>query len=148
MTFNELMAKQNFLTKVVLKEGDKELSKDLKIKIVSSRVKLAKFRKEFDEEVQEVAKGLIPEGYQELAQKSDRTEEETTKLEAMNKQINEEYNAFVIKKGQEEVDYNIELTEDEMNEIIEVNAGNDVEINGTKVDATDFLEILYSLFVA
>ena len=43
---------------------------------------------------------------------------------------------------------NNRVTQDEYNEILEVNAGNDVEINGTKLTAPDFLEVLYSLFVA
>jgi len=36
---------------------------------------------------------------------------------------------------------------DEYSEIVEVNAGNDVEINGNKIPAADFLEIVYDLFV-
>ena len=57
------------------------------------------------------------------------------------------YSEYVVKRGQEEVDIETKLTEDEYNEIIEVNASNDVEINGQKLNAADFLEVLYSLFV-
>lgn len=148
MTINELMVKHNFITKVLLRDGDKELSKDLKVKLMTMRIKLGKIRKELEEDLQEVVKTLTPEGYQELVMKPDRTEEETAQVEAWNKQINEEYNAYVDKRGKEEVDVDTTLTEDEFAEIIEVNAGNDTEINGTKVNAADFLEILYSLFVA
>lgn len=148
MTLNELMAKQNFITKVLLKDGDRELSRPLKVKIVGMRVKMAKFKREYDEDAQEVVKGLIPEGYNKLASKQDKTDEEKAQIEAWNKQINEDYNAYVSKRGQEEVNYTAELTEEEMDEIIDVNAGNDVEINGTKLSAADFLEVLYSLFVA
>jgi len=42
---------------------------------------------------------------------------------------------------------NKSLTEDEYFELVNVNASNDVEINGTKLSSADFLEILYSLFV-
>lgn len=148
MTINEVMMRHNFITKVLLRDGDKELSKDLKVKLMTMRIKLGKIRKELEEDLQEVVKTLTPEGYQELAMKSDKTEEETAQVEAWNKQINEEYNAYVDKRGKEEVDIDTTLTEDEFAEIIEVNAGNDTEINGTKVNAADFLEILYSLFVA
>lgn len=148
MTINEVMVKHNFITKVLLRDGDKELSKDLKVKLMTMRIKLGKIRKELEEDLQEVVKTLTPEGYQELVMKPDRTEEETAQVEAWNKQINEEYNAYVDKRGKEEVDVDTTLTEDEFAEIIEVNAGNDTEINGTKVNAADFLEILYSLFVA
>ena len=148
MTLNELMLKQNFISKVVLKDGDSELSKSLKVKIVGMRVKMAKYRKEFDDEVQEAIKNLKPEGFDALSTKRDRTEEESKQLDEMVAKLNEEYNEFVTKKGLEEIDYEVSLTEDEMNELIEVNSGNDVEINGTKLSAPDFLEILYSLFVA
>jgi hypothetical protein len=148
MTINEVMVRHNFITKVLLRDGDKELSKDLKVKLMTMRIKLGKIRKELEEDLQEVVKTLTPEGYQELVMKPDRTEEETAQVEAWNKQINEEYNAYVDKRGKEEVDVDTTLTEDEFAEIIEVNAGNDTEINGTKVNAADFLEILYSLFVA
>lgn len=148
MTINEVMVRHNFITKILLRDGDKELSKDLKVKLMTMRIKLGKIRKELEEDLQEVVKTLTPEGYQELAMKSDKTKEETAQVEAWNKQINEEYNAYVDKRGKEEVDIDTTLTEDEFAEIIEVNAGNDTEINGTKVNAADFLEILYSLFVA
>ena len=148
MTLNELMLKQNFISKVLLKDGDKELSRNLKVKIVGMRVKMAKYRKDFDEDVQEAIKNLKPEGFDELSSKQDRTEEENKQLEAMTTKLNEEYVEFVNKKGLEEINYEVSLTEDEMNELIDVNSGNDVEINGTKLSAPDYLEILYSLFVA
>lgn len=147
MTTNEALVKQNFITKVLLKEGDNELSKNLKVKIMSMRIKLGKVRKEFDEDVQEAVKGFTPEGFAELIQKQEKTEEETKKVEEWNKQINEEYQAYVVKRGQEEVSVDAKLTEDEYNELIEVNADNNVEINGQKLNAADFLEILYTLFV-
>lgn len=148
MTLNELMLKQNFISKVLLKDGDKELSRNLKVKIVGMRVKMAKYRKDFDEDVQEAINNLKPEGFDELSSKHDRTEEENKQLEAMTTKLNEEYIEFVNKKGLEEINYEVSLTEDEMNELIDVNSGNDVEINGTKLSAPDYLEILYSLFVA
>lgn len=147
MTTNEALVKQNFITKVLLKDGDAALSRDLKVKIMGMRVKLNKIRKEFDEDVQEAIKGLLPEGYEELSQKKDRTKEEEAKLAEMNKQVNEEYTECLKKRGQEEVSIETKLTEDEYNEIIEVNASNDVEINGQKLNAADFLEVLYTLFV-
>ena len=99
-------------------------------------------------DLQEAARGLAPEGYQELVRKPDKTEEDKAQVEAWNKQINEEYNAYVDKRGKEEVQIDTTLSEDDFAQIIEVNAGNDVEINGTKLNAADFLEVLYSLFVA
>lgn len=149
MTANELMIRQNFLNKVLLKDGDNELSKDLKVKIMRLRIKLSKVRKEFDEDVQEAAKGFMPEGFQQLAQKQDKTEEEQKLFNEQNAKLNDEYNAYVLKRSQETVDGFIDtkFTDAEYNEILEVNAGNDVEINGQKLSAPDFLEVFYSLFV-
>jgi hypothetical protein len=148
MTLNELMIKHNFITKILLRDGDRELSKDLKIKLMSMRIALGRVRKHLEEDLQEAVKELIPEGYQELSAKVDKTEEDKAQVEAWNKQINEEYNAYVDKRGKEEVQIDTTLSEDDFAQIIEVNAGNDVEINGTKLNAADFLEVLYSLFVA
>ncbi len=143
-----MMVKHNFITKVLLRDGDKELSKDLKVKLMSMRIELGKVRKQLEEDLQEAVKELTPKGYQELIMKEGKTEEDKAQVEAWNKQINEEYNAYVDKRGKEEVQIDTTLSEDEFAQIIEVNAGNDVEINGTKLNAADFLEVLYSLFVA
>jgi hypothetical protein len=148
MTVNEMMVKHNFITKVLLRDGDKELSKDLKVKLMSMRIELGKVRKQLEEDLQEAVKELTPKGYQELIMKENKTEEDKAQVEAWNKQINEEYNAYVDKRGKEEVQIDTTLSEDDFAQIIEVNAGNDVEINGTKLNAADFLEVLYSLFVA
>lgn len=143
-----MMVKHNFITKVLLRDGDKELSKDLKVRLMSMRIELGKVRKQLEEDLQEAVKELTPKGYQELIIKENKTEEDKAQVEAWNKQINEEYNAYVDKRGKEEVQIDTTLSEDDFAQIIEVNAGNDVEINGTKLNAADFLEVLYSLFVA
>lgn len=143
-----MMIKYNFITKVLLRDGDKELSKDLKVRLMSMRIELGKVRKQLEEDLQEAVKELTPKGYQELIMKENKTEEDKAQVEAWNKQINEEYNAYVDKRGKEEVQIDTTLSEDDFAQIIEVNAGNDVEINGTKLNAADFLEVLYSLFVA
>ena len=143
-----MMVKHNFITKVLLRDGDKELSKDLKVRLMSMRIELGKVRKQLEEDLQEAGKELTPKGYQELIMKENKTEEDKAQVEAWNKQINEEYNAYVDKRGKEEVQIDTTLSEDDFAQIIEVNAGNDVEINGTKLNAADFLEVLYSLFVA
>lgn len=148
MTTNEVLTRQNFLTKLVLKDGNGELSKDLKVKVMKMRIEYAKVRKAFDEDIQEFVKDLAPERFKELQQKEERTEEETKELQELTDKINSDYNAYVIARGKDEVTVNTtNFTDAEFDELVEVNAGNDVEINGTKLNAADFLEILYSLFV-
>ena len=148
MTLNELMIRQNFISKILLKEGNDELSKDLKVKIMKIRIELSKIRKQLDEDIQEAVKGLTPDGFQELSSKQDKTEEEQQKLKDLTDKINDEYSAFVASKGNEESTITLpSFTEDEYAEILEVNAGNDITINNQKIDAADFLEIIHNLFV-
>jgi hypothetical protein len=150
MTTNEILTKQNFLGKIVLKNDEAELSKGLKVKVMAMRIEYAKVRKQFDEDVQEFVKDLASDRYKELMQKpeADRTEDEKKELEGLTDKINSDYAAYIVERGNEEVDVKRKsFTEDEYNELVEVNADNDVEINGTKLNAADFLEILYSLFV-
>lgn len=147
MTLNELMIKHNFIVKVLLKDKDKEVSKSLKVKIMGMRIEMAKIRKQFEEDLHEVIKGLTTEDYQKLSKKENKTEEEVEQLRKATEDINEEYNLYVSQKGQEEINKDFSFTQEEYNEILEVNSGNDVEINGQKLLAADFLEVFYNLFV-
>lgn len=148
MILNNVLTKQNVITKILLKEGDKELSKELKVKIMRIRMAYSKIKKNFDIEAQEFAEELMKGEFTELNSKNDRSEEENLRLRELTTKINSEYQEFLIQKGQEEIG-NIEdsITLDEYSDILEVNAGNDVEINNNKIIATDFLEIIYDLFV-
>lgn len=148
MTTNEVLAKQNFITKVLFKDGDSQLSKELRVKIMAMRIEYGKVRKSFDADLQEFVQSATPDGLQELQTKQDKTEEEAKKLEEMIEKLNSEYNEYVATRGKEEVQItHSKLTEDEFNQIVEVNTGNDVEINGQQLNSADFLEILYGLFV-
>ena len=59
----------------------------------------------------------------------------------------EEYNNFLVEKGKEEVDFDKKFTEEEYAQLIDVNSSNDIDINGTQLDALSFLEVIYALFV-
>ena len=149
MTITEVMIRHNFISKILFKDGDSSLSKSLKVKIMSMRIEYGKIRKQLEEDLKEFVDTLTTDDMRILASKANKTPEEEAQIASWNKQINEDYNAYVDKRGKEEVNVtNISLTEDEYNQIVEVNAGNDVEINGTKLSAPDFLEVIYSLFVA
>ena len=155
MTLNEVLIRQNFISKIKLAYGVDELTKkplaevsaELKVKIMGMRIKLGKFRKSFEEDVQEAIKGLKPDGFDELAQKQDKTPEEEVELQHLNEKINKEYNLFLIEKGKEEAIFDEKFTEDEYYQIVTVNSSNNVEINGTPLPAEEFLEVIYSLFV-
>lgn len=149
MTTNEVLIRYNFLTKIPFKSGESELSKDLKVKIMSMRIEYGKVRKQFDEDLQEFVRGLSPDELQELQQKENRTDEENAKLTEMINKLNAEYQDYINKKGAEEVTVKNDgkFTEDEYSELISVCPSDDIDINGTKLNGGDFLEILYSIFV-
>lgn len=148
MTLNELLTKQNVITKIMLKDGDKELSKELKVKIMRLRMMYNKIKKAFDTEVQEFANELITNEFKTLDAKANKTEEEIRKHSEMLTAFNAEYQEFIAQKGKEAVqDIDDSFTEEDYFEIIEVNAGNDVEINGRTIAAVDFLEAFCELFV-
>lgn len=148
MILNDVLTRQNVFTKIALKDGDKELPKELKVKVMRIRMAYTKVRKTFDAEVQEFMEELLTDEFKELNGKTEKTPEEEAKLKELTNTINSEYNEYMIQKGQEEVkEIEDSLTMDEYSEILDVNSGNDVEINGNKISAVDFLEIVYDLFV-
>lgn len=149
MVLNDLLTKQNIFTKILLKDGDKELSKELKVKVMRIRMAYTKIKKNFDNEVQEFTEELVTDEFKDLNNKENRTPEEEARLKELNASINSDYQEFLIQKGKEEVTVNMDdtLTIDEYSDILDVNSGNDVEINGNKIKAADFLEVVYDLFV-
>ena len=148
MILNDVLTKQNVLTKILLKDGNKELPKELKVKIMRIRMAYSKIKKNFDNETKEFAEELMSGEFAELNSKTDRSEEENNRLNELSNKINSEYQEFLVQKGKEEVDIiDDSLTIDEYSDIVEVNAGNDVEINNNTIVAADFLEIIYELFI-
>lgn len=149
MTLNELLTKQNVITKIELKDGEKELPKELKVKIMRIRLAYNKVKKAFDEDLKEFVEQIATDEYKALANKSERTEEEEKAFNELNNKINSDYVEFVNQKGLEEISESIDdkLTEEDYAEILEVNAGNDVNINGNELKAADLMEAFYELFV-
>lgn len=146
MTLNEALVRQNFLSKIVLRNNENELSKELKIKIIQMRAELNKLRNQFEEESQEVIRELKPEGFDALYVKENKTEEEIAELNNLTNKLTDEHNTFILQKGKEEVSFDKKFTLEEYSELMDVNY-NEVEINGNRLPAEDFLEIIYSLFV-
>lgn len=148
MVLNDLLIRQNVFTKLILKDGDKELPKELKVKVMRIRMAYNKIKKNFDSEIQEFMESIIPEEFRILSNKTDRTPDENDRLELLTNNINSEYQEFILQKGSEEVSsVDDTFTIDEYTELLEVNAGNDTDINGVKVSAINFMEVVYELFV-
>lgn len=147
MILNEVLTRQNVFTKILLKDNEKELPKELKVKIMRIRLAYSKIKKNFDTEAQEFVEQLITDEYKELSSK-ERTSEENVIFEELSNSINSEYQEFLIQKGTEDVSMiDDTLTEEEYFKILEVNIENDIEINGNKILAPEFLELVYDMFV-
>lgn len=149
MTLNDVLTKQNVITKIILKDGEKELSKELKVKIMRIRMAYNKIKKQFDEDTQEFTNQIISDELRDLANKTDRTPEEDVRFNEMNDKTNAEYQEYLVQKGLEEVSDTPEdsITMDEYSDILDINSGNDVEINGNTIKAADLMEIVLDLFV-
>lgn len=149
MTLNDVLTKQNVITKIILKDGDKELPKELKVKIMRIRMAYNKIKKQFDDDTQEFTNQIISDEFRELANKSERTLEEEARFNELNDKTNSEYQEYLIQKGLEEVKDTPDdvITMEEYSDILDVNSGNDVEINGNSVKAADLMEIVFDLFV-
>lgn len=149
MTLNDVLTKQNVITKIILKDGDKELSKELKVKIMRIRMAYNKIKKQFDDDTQEFTNQIISDELRELANKSERTPEEEARFNELNDKTNSEYQEYLIQKGLEEVKDTPDdvITMEEYSDILDVNSGNDVEINGNSVKAADLMEIIFDLFI-
>ena len=149
MTLNEILTKQNLITKILLANDGKELSKELKVKIMRIRLAYNKIKRQFDEDTQEFSKQIVSDELKDLANKTKRTPEEETKFNELNSKANSEYQEYLIQKGNEDIKEtpNDSFTEDEYFDILDLNSEGEYEINGQKVRATDLMEVFYDLFV-
>ena len=149
MILNEILTRQNVITKILLSRGNKELPKELKVKIMRMRMAYSKIKKQFDEDTQEFSKQIISDELRDLANKSDRTPEENERFNELNSKANAEYQEYLIQKGKEEVkDFtDTVLTDDEYADILDINSDGEYEVNGQKIKAVDLMEAVYELFV-
>lgn len=146
MILNEVLNKQFFLSKVLLEKEGKELPKELKVKIMRLRIKYNKYKNNFDEDVKVFVEQCTPQELKDLASKEDRTEEENNLLAELSNKLNAEYQEFVIQKGQDVVEENLQskpFTMADYEEIVDVNSGVTIQ----ELPGADFLEIIYNLFV-
>lgn len=151
MTLNEILLKQSVLAPLLVKSGDDELSKELKVKIVRLRIAFNKIKNQFEDEIKEFSSSLIPEDLKKLQEipEDKRTLEDSKKIEELVDNVNSEYREFLEQKGKEEVTFTADdsFTDNEFDEIISVNAGNDVTVNGNNVKAEELMDSFYALFV-
>ena len=132
---------------LIVKDDKSELSKDLKVKIMNMRVVLNRLRAEFEDACVKKIEELQSEEFKELAQIQNKSSEEESRFQLSLDKLNADYDDFVIAKGLSQVSFDAKFTWEEYEDIIEVNAGINPEIDGKILNALDFLEIIYNLFV-
>lgn len=149
MNLNDVLTKQNLITKILLANDGKELPKELKVKIMRIRMNYNKIKKQFDEDTQEFSKQIVSDELRDLASKTERTPEEEVKFNELNTKANSEYQEYLIQKGNEEITEAPDdtISEDEYSDILDVNSEGEYEINGHKIKAADLMEAFYDLFV-
>ena len=149
MNLNDVLTKQNLITKILLANDGKELPKELKVKIMRIRMNYNKIKKQFDEETQEFSKQVVSDELRDLANKTERTPEEEARFNELNAKANSEYQEYLIQKGKEEITDTPDdtISEDEYGDILDVNSEGEYEINNQKVKAADLMEAFYELFV-
>lgn len=149
MNLNDVLTKQNLITKILLANDGKELPKELKVKIMRIRMNYNKIKKQFDEDTQEFSKQVVSDELRDLANKTERTPEEEARFNELNTKANSEYQEYLIQKGKEEITDTLDdtISEDEYGDILDVNSEGEYEINNQKVKAADLMEAFYELFV-
>ena len=147
MTLNEALIRQTFIIHLIVKDDKSELSKDLKVKIMNMRVVLNRLRAEFEDACVKKIEELQSEEFKELAQIQNKSSEEESRFQLSLDKLNADYDDFVTAKGLSQVSFDTKFTWEEYEDIIEVNAGINPEIDGKILNALVFLEIIYNLFV-
>ena len=134
MKLSNILTAYNLLSQVPFKNNEEYLNKDVKRKVVSSKIEYNKFKKEFEEKVQEFIKAY------------DIDQDKLQKDQEYANQVNEE----VIKYQNELLDKEHEvkeltLTDEEYNHIVDI-AVEDVKLNGMTIPVQNYLEIIYETF--
>lgn len=145
LTLEEIVSRYNLIKNIQFEKDNKSLSKELKLKIIKMRIEYNKYKKQLDEDAQEFTKELVSDRYKELQQKYERTEEENIEYNSLEQQYNKDINDYLIGRSRDEINGLNDwwFNDEEYSEILDLNSSKDIEINGIKISAPDFLEMIY-----
>lgn len=140
MTYNEAISRYNVISNILMKDGDVELDRALKVKIIKTRTQLSKAKREWDLIIEDTVNQL----------KSTYGITDTTPQEEIMKvedKMNKDLQAVMNEQATMDVFIDLDLfTEDEYNDIVNVNVEHDAVINGQMLDSATLLELFHSLF--
>lgn len=140
MTYNEAISRYNVISNILMKDGDVELDRALKVKIIKTRTQLSKAKREWDLIIEDTVNQL-----KSTYEITDTTsQEEIMKVED---KMNKDLQAVMNEQATMDVFIDLDLfTEDEYNDIVNVNVEHDAVINGQMLDSATLLELFHSLF--
>ena len=140
MTYNEAISRYNVISNIILKDGDIELDRALKVKIIKNRTNLSKAKREWDLMVEDSVNQL-----KNAYGITDETPVET--LLAVENKMNNDLQAVMNEQAASNIDIeNDAFTEDEYIQIVNVNACHDAVINDQKIDSASLMELFHELF--
>lgn len=144
-SLNDILLKYHVINSLIYVDGEYSVSRELKIKLIRYKFNFQKYFNEFNETQNKYSEEVKTKEYNELISKENRTEKENQKLQEIINNINQEYNSLIAQKLSEqiEIDWYTPLTEDEFNELLEVNIEHIVNINGTQLSGTEFVSLIH-----
>lgn len=149
LTLEEIVSRYNLIKNIQFEKDNQSLSKELKLKIIKMRIEYNKYKKQLDEDTQEFTKELVSDRYKQLQQKYERTEEENIEYNSLEQQYSKDINDYLIGRSKDEIDGLNDwwFNDEEYSEILDLNSSKEIEINGIKFSAPDFLEMIYTKLV-
>lgn len=149
MTLNDIVSKYNLIKQLKFEYNGKELSKELKLKIIKMRIEYGKYKKTLDSDIKEFTGELISERYKKLMNIPNKTNEEIEEFNQLEQSYNKDISEYIESRSNDIIE-NVsdwKFSELEYEEIIDLNSVNDVEINGIKISAPDYLELIYDMLI-
>lgn len=145
LTLNNILLKYHLINSLLFVDGEYSVSRELKIKLIRYKFNFQKYFNEFNEIQQKYSEEVQTDEYKELVNTQVRTEEQDKRLTEVLNSINGEYNSLINEKLNEEIelDWYTPLTEDEFNQLLEVNVEHSVNINGTQLSGDQFVSLIH-----
>lgn len=152
MTIKEVLTNYKLIKEILLQRGLKEMPKSLKTKIMKAIIDYGKAKKIFEDCVKNYTECLISDELRDLSKKENRSEAEEFRYQDLTAQVNLNYKNYLADREKEEVFLSegfVEkfMTFEEYEELVDINSMVTVELNGSMLRTTDFLELIYEHFV-
>lgn len=148
MTIDQCFIAKTFLDAVKISNGKERLKAPTMATLMTMRIDLTNIQKEFRTYQDELAKTIKTPRFTELQEMEERDEEQEKEFKELTTSITAEFDSISRAKAMEETSFKSKFTQEQYQEIMEVNCEGKISIQGNEMSAEDFLETIYMLFVA